>query len=658
VPRTADPADGLDSAPVSADPRGAGVTSRILLLAALLVPLNAFFVLFMSYERNIFDPTLVALFWNVLFLLVVMRLLNQALMRWRPAAAFSPAELLALWVLIAVATSGAGMDSMQCTFMTMQGAARFASPENHWESLFLRYVPSAFTVGQPEALDRIWNGGSSILDLDNLRVWAGPVLRWWAFMTILWSAPIGLIQLLRRRWVEQEKMGFPIVHLPMELAQRRIPWLRSPVFWGAAAVPIVINALGGLHTYYPAVPSIPTAMWDARLDIGRFLAGLGRPWDAAAGMLYTCLYPFIIGLGLLLPGELCLSLWFFFLFWRVEMVVASWLGFQQQWDGPYTVATGSYLALVGFPLWAARHQLRGLVARGFRSAQRDEGEPISYRAALVIFGAGFALLVWAGVSARLSFPVAVAFFAQYFLMAVIIGRIRAEMGLPTHELERMGPTVLQGTILGPRVLGVQSLTSLSVFFGFTRGMRNIPFPHQFESLYFASRTGLDGRRLLLATAPFISLGLLWSWFWTLFLSYNRGLGTYRGPFHTWFAGESWYQLAGWINTDAPVAWPRIGAGALGFAAYWTIMVLRSRWVGWPLHPAGLALSTTWYMAHMWFPMFIAWSLKSVTARWIGLRGVRALPIVAYGLILGDVGTGALCIIYAMIRHVPAYAFWQ
>ena len=74
---------------------------------------------------------------------------------------------------------------------------------------------------------------------------------------------------------------------------------------------MAINLINGLHTYYPQVPSFPTQMWDARLDLGKFLVGFGRPWDAASGMLYMCLYPFIFGLGLLLPAELSLSIWVF-----------------------------------------------------------------------------------------------------------------------------------------------------------------------------------------------------------------------------------------------------------------------------------------------------------------------------------------------------------
>ncbi len=649
---------GVPQVAAAADGRARGVTVRVLVLALMLVPLNNFFILFLSYERNIFDPTLVALFWNVLFILLVVRGVNGFVHRRWPRLSLSPAEMLALWVLLCVSTSGAGMDSMQCTFMTMQGAFHFATPENHWEDLFQKLIPTTITVQDPRALERLWQGDSSILEWRNLQVWLGPVFRWWLLMSVLWTAPVGIGQLLRKRWIEQERMGFPIVQLPFAIVQPRLDFLRQSIFWVGVALPALINLLNGLHTYYPGIPSFPTAMWDARLDIGKYLAPLGRPWNAAADMFYVCLYPFILGLGLLLPAELSLSLWFFFLFWRFEMIVSAWLGFQQPADVRYSTAAGGYLALVGFPLWAARRHLAELVQRALHTSQREPGEPMSYRTALLILLLGLGVLVAMGIAYRLSPGVSLAFFIQYLFMVVIIGRIRAEMGLPTHELERMGPTTIYGTWLGPRVLSLQNLTTLSVFHGFTRGMRNIPFPHQLEGLYFAARTGLDGRKLLWATVPFISLGLAWGWFWTLFLSYNRGLGTYRGSFHTWFAGEAWNQLAGWINADAPVAWGRMLAAGLGFLGYWGLQTVRSNWVGWPLHPAGFALCTTWYMAHMWFPMCLAWLIKLACARWGGFGAVKALPLLAYGLVLGDVGTGALWIIYAMVRHVPAYAFWQ
>ncbi|MCD6351600.1 MAG: hypothetical protein J7M26_05730, partial [Armatimonadetes bacterium] len=102
---------------------------------------------------------------------------------------------------------------------------------------------------------------------------------------------------------------------------------------------------------------------------------------------------------------------------------------------------------------------------------------------------------------------------------------------------------------------------------------------------------------------------------------------------------------------------RLEAIAVGFAVYWTMMVFRTRWVGFPFHPMGFAIGTTWYMAHMWFPMLIAWSIKSVATRYAGPKTMPSIRALAFGLILGDVVTGALWILYGLIIHQRTYSFW-
>jgi len=80
-------------------------------------------------------------------------------------------------------------------------------------------------------------------------------------------------------------------------------------------------------------------------------------------------------------------------------------------------------------------------------------------------------------------------------------------------------------------------------------------------------------------------------------------------------------------------------------------------VWWPLHPAGFAISTTYYMQHLWMPMLVAWAGKSLMARYAGRGGTRHLQAVAFGLILGDVMTGSIWAIYSAITRVETYAFW-
>lgn len=639
------------------DLRAVGTTARVLVLALVLAPLNAYFMAFL-HGRGIEDPTVVSLFWNVLFALIVLRLINGIIRRWWPRRALSPAELLAFFILLSVATCNSGLDTFKTTWATIQGPVMFADEQNHWEELFFRYLPRGMLITDMAALDRLWRGSSSIFLPDNWRAWIGPVFRWWLFYIALWSAPVGLAVIIRRRWIESERMGFPIVQVPMDISQPVVLPLARWTFWVGVGLPALINLVNGLHVLFPTVPQIPVKIGQSpALNLRTYL--VARPWNAV-GRFYICMYPFIIGLGLLLPAELSLSLWLFYLFWKAEAIFCSWAGWTHTPEFPYMKeqSFGGYLALLGFAVWSARsHLARVWDAVVGKDPHADDREPLRYRIALLIFLAGFIYVVGVGVSQKMAVWVAVYFFVQYYVMQMIVARIRAEMGLPTHELERLGPTVTLGNILGARILGPQNLTSLSLFFSFTRGLRNIPLPHQLEALYLADRTGLDGRRLLLASMLMVPVGLAAAWFWSLYLGYINGLNSPWGRWMPWSCREAWRQLAGWLRYPRGVQVGRVEAMALGFAVYWTMMVIRTRWVGFPLHPMGFAIGTTWYMAHMWFPMLIAWVIKSVATRYLGPKTMPSIRALAFGLIVGDVVTGALWILYGLAFHVVTYSFW-
>lgn len=676
-----------------------GISWRIIIVAFLLAPLNAYFMAYLLGPRGVEDPTVVALFWNVVFMLALFRLINAALQRWAPHLAFSPAELIAFFILMSVATTAGGLDTMKTTFATMQGPAYFASEVNHWEDLFFRQLPRSMTVNDLPALERLWEGGHSFWEPRNWQPWLGPVFRWWLLYTCLWAAPAGLAVLLRKRWMEQERMSFPIVQLPFEMSQRQGRAFQHWAFYAAAALVAGINLLNGLHEFYPSLPRAAIKIGQSEtFNLSRFFPT--RPWNAV-GRFHMCFYPFVVGLGLLLPTELSLSLWIFYLFWKLEAVAVTWLGLTNIREFPYMKeqSFGGYLAILGFSLWAGRRTWAGVWQRilqgpsqceksaalpflsecankantgSYRDmqtpgtaqskaadigAEDDSGEAMSYRAAFLLFLTMFAAVVALGISIRMSWAVALAFFVQYYAMTIIVGRIRAEMGLPTHELERLGPTVMQGNILGPRLLGVQNLTSLSLFFSFTRGLRNIPFPLQLEGLYLAQNTGASGRRLLLATLAMIPFAVALSFVMTLALGYHHGLGVNWARWMPWSCQEAWNQLADWLNRNEGFHLGRVLASLVGFGVYFGMMLLRTRWMSWPLHPAGFALSTTWYMAHMWFPMCLAWLLKTLTLRYAGGKAMRALRAAAFGLILSDVITGSLWILYGLFTGTKTYSFW-
>ena len=149
----------------------------------------------------------------------------------------------------------------------------------------------------------------------------------------------------------------------------------------------------------------------------------------------------------------------------------------------------------------------------------------------------------------------------------------------------------------------------------------------------------------------------WALLWPVVIGYRYGWGAEWSSWWGWQNGEAWNQLSNWLARNEGFNVGRCVAALVGFGVYFGLMSVRTRFVWWPIHPAGFALSTTYFLMHMWFPMFIAWAAKITVARYSHARGMRTLTSIAYGLILGDIITGTLWVIYSLVAHTNVYRFW-
>jgi uncharacterized membrane protein (DUF485 family) len=257
------------------------------------------------------------------------------------------------------------------------------------------------------------------------------------------------------------------------------------------------------------------------------------------------------------------------------------------------------------------------------------------------------------------------FWGVYYILTLVCGRIRAEMGLPVHEIERLGPTVLLGNNYGvihggkPSQRAIRDLTVASLLFGIVRGMRSIAFPHQAEGFKLMERCGGSQKRLFHAMAWAVVLGMVIAWLIYLPVAYHYGAGTAKmKQYSDWHTTETYAQLVNWIEAPQGVNWSRIIPSIIGLVFYMGMMFLKTNVAWWPLHPVGFALSTTWYMHHMWCPLLIAWLVKWLVTRYAGHSGTRKLVPIAFGLILGDTISGCLWTIYGSIAQKEVYAFWN
>jgi hypothetical protein len=254
--------------------------------------------------------------------------------------------------------------------------------------------------------------------------------------------------------------------------------------------------------------------------------------------------------------------------------------------------------------------------------------------------------------------VGVAFFVLYFMISIAVDRMRAEVGSPAHDLHHAGPDQILTEVYGPSVFSKTTLAAFSLFWGFNRAYRTHPMPHQLEGFRLAQLSGMPLRPWMWVMLLASFWGTLCAFWALLHVYYDMGAGTAKmiGP-STYFGWEPYRRLAEWTGAPRPrdplETW--FLGGGFAFSVFLTAM--RMAFLQWPFHPVGLAVSSSWAMGYMWFPLFIAWVAKTATLRASGLKGYRtALPFFL-GLVLGEFVIGGFWNLMGLIFELEIYRFW-
>jgi len=634
-------------------PHRSGITWRSLLVAAVLIPLNAYWLVQMEIVRYSAHPTTVSLLFNAIFLLLVLTGLNFLAARLLPGRELAQAELLAIYAMVCVASAIAGHDFVQVLAPSLAWPFYHATPENRWLALFGHRLPTWLTVQDEAAMTGYFTGASSLYRREVLAAWATPVLMWTLFIAALLLVMLSINTLVRRQWDEREALTYPLTVLPLEISHPSGRLYRQRLLWVGFGAAAGIDVLNSISYLYPSWPHIRIEHY----DLGPYFPG--HPWNAI-GWFPVSFYPFLIGLGALMPVDFLFSCWFFYLFWKAERVLTAALGFNEARPNfPYIdqQAFGAYMVFFLFALWHSRGHLAAIWQRvlGRPGGGDDSGEPASYRTAVggIVVGVGV-LLVFARAMG-MAVGLALVFFAIYFALAIAVSRMRAQFGAPVHDLHFTGPDTTLSTTLGSSELPPQDLTVMAQFYWFNRAYRSHPMPHQLEGMRLMRSTGALDRRLfpaLLGMGVFATLAAFWA---MLHLMYRYGA---EAKSEAGFGGEAFWRLETWLLApEGPNVAAMVAIG-VGFAIAFFLETLRLNLPGLPFHPLGFAVSSSWEMNLVWVPLAIAWLVKLVILRYGGLKLFRrALPFF-YGLILGQFVVGSLLNLISIALGIPCYMFWQ
>jgi len=584
------------------------------------------------------------------FLFLIIILLNLLLQALKPERQFTTAELLVIWCMMLVIEAIPYSGLVRYLFPALVAPMYFATPENEWQELFKPYL-SDWVVPKDESAIKYFYEGLPSGEYVPWVAWFKPLLAWSAFIIVIYFVMLCLCVILRKQWVEKERLSFALVQIPAEMAQQpglsnfKNSLLLNRLMWFSAILPVALHTLNGLHGYLPAVPNIP-------LYPGYSLRFTEKPWTALNGIHFSIFFS-VIGFAYLIPTEISFSMWFFYLFYQLQGVGFNTFGVPiGKVTAAYRQGMGAYLVMTVYIFWLSKEHLGDIFRKALskESDVNDENEPMSYRWAVLglIFGLVIAMVMCnvAGMSLWVSICILLAFFSIVTVLSWLVssaGLIFTEqMFLPSEYIE---------TIAGTSSIKPSGLTLLAFQGAITHDMLAVMMPNFMHSFKISDYSKLNRRSLTVALAIAVLVGLLVSYYSYFRVTYRYGGLNLEHYCYMSASQEFFRRAASAMQYPTGTNFKELLFMLGGVAFMGFLLFMRYRFIWWPLHPAGYLMHLTWIAGVIWFSFFVGWLLKYVILKFGGVGEYRRLRPIFLGVVVGESIIGIIWVIINMFVRV-------
>jgi len=622
-----------------------GLTVRALLLAVVLTLLCALWVdqaevvtFFCQITESV--PPIPAV--TVIIALV---LLNPFLRRLWKRLSLKRGEILLIYAFMTITTTLPGCGIARFFINTIPVLFYFDTPENRFAE-YRQYLPKWMVPHDTEIMRQLYEGspGGRV----PWGAWWFPLTMWMVFYLALFVAMLCLVAALRRQWTEREKLTYPLLYLPLDLASEEQPaslvpeFFRNRVMWVGFAIAAIYNVLNIINAYNPAVKCL-----GKYYDLGALFTE--HPYTALRPLVFHY-RPDMVGFGYLVSTEVAMSVTVFYLLFKLESLGAAVVG-NNQAGFPFQQeqGIGAYVALAIFVLWVARKHLADVIGKAFgsRKTVRDDDEPMSYRAAVFGFIAATIVgMVWTS-RAGMAQWVWLLYYALILAVALVYARVRAEVGVPQIWMYPYYQTykVIKFT-LGSEPLRVggswRTLTVFTTLVPLSRGYFQSLQGYQTEAFRLAELGGVKPRSMASSLIVALVVGMAVAWWLHLRSYYEYGAGGVRA-LEGWGAGlakEQYTELTGYADAPGLRDVPRTLAAGFGFAFAAALAILRVLFLRFPLHPLAYCMTSS-YGELIWGSFLLVWVVKATVFKLGGMKAYRRLIPGFIGLALGHFFTSGV-----------------
>ena len=631
------------------------IAKRAVLIGTLLIVANSYWIAYVEMIWHTAHLTTVAMSVNVMFGIFVITVINLWLRSISPKISLTQRDLIVVYSMLAVGSAFSGHDCMPRLMGLIPYAYRFATPENDWEALLFHHLPEWLVVKDPKTVNDFYEGNVNFFTGGYINYWIVPILSWSAVIFLLMLIFLCLTSLIRKQWIENEKLAYPIIQIPLEITTNRGVF-KSKLLWIGFGIAAGINLLNGLQFFFPILPDIPVRKYDLNIYFTQ------KPWSAI-GSTPLRVHPYLIGFSFILPLDLAFSCTFFYMMKKVQLLFGSASGVSKIQGYPFLgeQGAGALLALLAIACWNGRKHFASVISQAIRPKSLEgKNEALSHRTTLIILALSLLLLAIFCVRGGMSLWAFVVFIGIYLLIVVGLTRMRAELGPPIHAIGYLTPQYMMISLLGTRRLRAGNLTMLSLMNWLSgasyASFRTHPMPDQLEAFKLAERTRIRNRTMFIVLVIASLVGILSSLILYPYTIYSEGVAAGSEQIHAGGA-DTYNFLSSWLVNPKPMDLLASSVLGMTFFANLGIMFLRSRFVWCPLHPAGYVIGVAPGTTDViWFPLLIAMVTKWIILRNGGINAYRKAIPFFIGLVLGEALLGCFWPLLSLVLRSAVYSW--
>ena len=597
---------------------------------------------------------------------------NALVARIRPPSALSFYELIMVFAMGWIASTVPDQAMTKYLLVVITAPFYFASPENSWETIFFPYLPEWLVLSDRAAARVFYEGLQSGQSIP-WGAWLSPLFWWGSFILILLFVGACIVVMLRKQWVEHERLQFPLGEVALHLislgsgkgedrgkgdgggtGERGNRWIRT----GAAAMSLVM--IWNIVSFWGVWPPVPIMAEHSRvLSLDPAFPGLIFQMN----MFVFCLLVFV-------NRDVLLSMWLFLVFYVLQEGSLNLLGVGSTSGtiihgglaGIQSIA--GLVTFVLFGLWMTRRHLRTVWrhALGRQDDLDDVEELFSYRTAVFGFLLGLLFIICWLYAAGLSLPIMALFIVLLFIFYIALARVVAETGVVTLDLP-INSHQFSIAIVGSAQIGRGDLTALGMANGFARNWRTFtmigtshvawlksrwrqhrqagadPLPAGRVSASEVSSSDISARHLFAGVALAFCLSAVASIGYVIYAGNTFGAQNLRTDLGT-DRGIRFYDLiVTWVNNATQISDLEILFFGSGVVMMIVLLAGRVLLPWWPLHPIGMVVVMSAPVRNAFLTIFLAWLVQAIVFRIGGPTLYQKVRKLFIGILL-------------------AYLFWQ